>query len=528
MSRAAIIALFACAACGGAKDARLRIAVALGEGTPAPSELRLDVFDRLGRVFEGAPLADRGGAIKLPGDVVIVLDGNGGWARAIVRGTGVNGTPLEAAGQGPLAAGRETRIDLVLSDQLLPDADQDGVPDLLDNCPADSNADQAPAADGVVGAACATDPAPDLGGSDGPLVVNAPPDGSTPLPDLLQTQAVCGNGTVEAGEGCDDGANNNDNPLSTATCTSLCRRRAPCGNMLGSLAARIDPATGHCYVHWPTLRNWAGAQRDCEGRGGHLVSITATGENDLVTQLVGNQVAWIGLTVVHGGGAPVSKWVTGEPFAFSAYAKMEPNNYNGVEECVVTAPLMSGWDDRPCGFPTRGNLPASPTANLGYVCESNCGNGVVEPGEECEPPGSATCTTFCQTRRACTETGAITLLTNGHCYFRGATAVNYSTARTSCPAGTHLATLDGLAENEAGLQALGGNTAWLALRAPTTPGLFAWDNPGDTFQSRRFHGFTFQDEPNHNTPPACVRFTPAEGWRDNNCAELYLPLCERE
>src|SRR5262249_29492800 len=160
-----------------------------------------------------------------------------------------------------------------------------------------------------------------------------------------------------------------------------------------------------------------------------------------------------------------------------AFAPGEPNNGaangNRPEDCV--ARTLNGWADLPCGFPATGNLPSSPSFALGYVCESSCGNGIQEPGEECD--GGPHCTAHRLLKRSCTEKGGVSSLVNGHCYFIQSGPVNYSTALSAtCPAGTHLATLADIAENEAGMQAISGNLtdAWIALKASSQLGVYAW------------------------------------------------------
>src|SRR5262249_14950568 len=156
---------------------------------------------------------------------------------------------------------------------------------------------------------------------------------------------------LQAGEQCDDGAHNSDDPAVAATCSSLCRLRAPCASLTGASGASIDPATGHCYVAWSGARNWASAGRDCQSRGGHLVTITSKEENARVTKLAGAVESWIGLAEYHGT-ATVNRWVTGETFTYSAYATGQPNNggTSGTPEgCGLTSASHMGWDDRPCG-----------------------------------------------------------------------------------------------------------------------------------------------------------------------------------
>jgi hypothetical protein len=340
--------------------------------------------------------------------------------------------------------------------------------------------------------------------------------------------ASCGNGVLDPGEQCDRGSANSDDPAAASTCTSMCRSRAPCGPLGGTAGAKIDPATGHCYVAWPGPINWASAQRDCQAHGGYLAVVTSAAENGIVGAVGGNLSSqWIGLEVTHGA-TDTFRWVDDEPYTYSAFAPGEPNNGNGnrPEDCIARTAV--GWDDLPCGFPATGSLPVSPSYALGYVCENSCGNGVVEPGEECD--GGANCTANCALKRPCTEPGAISSPINGHCYIDVAASVNYSTALNgTCPTGTHLATLADMAETEAGLLALGVLTeAWIALKAPTTLGQYVWQAPtSEAFDSRRYHGFAGA-EPNETTTPNCVRLVSGFGWKDKSCGDLFDALCERE
>jgi|GEM_PF-3343065 len=351
----------------------------------------------------------------------------------------------------------------------------------------------------------------------------------------------CGNGSVDVGEECDDGAGNDNDPNSKATCTTGCRRRVPCGDLNNSSGARIDPATGHCYVGFPSVANWSTAQRACQATGGALASITSSSENDLVHALAPME-SWIGLTT------PVATphqftWLTGENVGFDGWGGGQPDNSGNIEECVSFA--SDGWHDVPCGWPSAGMLPASPAKTLPYVCEHTCGNKIVDPGEECDPPGP-TCTNTCKTIRTCDSPSHISPIT-GHCYFLldQSTTKTFDEAKDICrPFGAHLATLNEPAETEAAFTALAivpdsgvqPVFAWFALRAnnQTAGEVNAfWDYNSESFVSRRYHAFT---DPDPDTiPPSCSvislhynNFGTNDGWRDRFCSERDLILCERE
>jgi hypothetical protein len=337
----------------------------------------------------------------------------------------------------------------------------------------------------------------------------------------------CGDGVVTAsiGEECDDGAANSDDPASAlATCTTGCKRRAGCGPLAGAAAALIDPSTGHCYVAWPGPLNWASAGRECQRNGGDLISIGSQSENDIARSLAGNVSHWLGISTPPGA-TPAFTNVDGTPVSYTNWAPGEPDT---TGHCVRLG--SDGWHSDSCGWPSNGGLPSVASYTLAYVCESSCGNGKVDPGETCDPPGP-TCSKTCQTIATCTEAGGVSLAENGHCYFPTATALPYSAAlAAACPSGTHLATLNFPAETEAALKAIAADS-WIALSAMQTLGLFQWDVPGAIFDATRYHDFGGND-PNQ-PPPAgvVVTNTPPSGppgWRDRATTDNYVSLCERD
>src|SRR5262249_35831041 len=151
-----------------------------------------------------------------------------------------------------------------------------------------------------------------------------------------------------------------------------------------------------------------------------------------------------------------------------------------METCVDLAP--DGWHDVFCGFPLNGNLVGHANSTpRAYICEHTCGNGTIDPGEQCDPPGGD-CTPACLREAPCTEAnGQIAALT-GHCFFPAGTSAAYNAQTTAaqCPTGTHLGAPQTPDENAAALASAiaRGSALWIALRAPTTLGVFQWDVTG--------------------------------------------------
>jgi hypothetical protein len=510
------LAIASLCAIGCSPSAVLHVEISEMSTDPAPASLSLTAFDSYGKIVDGASLGDHP---ALPGDVTILV--NPGTIRAFVVGKSDAGKPMWAAGI-TMVSGSEGHLALELQMGKPPDQDGDGVPDPIDNCPTVFNPDQTSTGGTVYGDACRPDGSGDAGG--GLLPDQGVGNG---LPDGAVTQsASCGNGVVDPGEECDDGPANSDDPTnSTARCTTGCKTRAGCGALAGATAALIDPSTGHCYVSWPGALDWADAQRACESNGGNLAGVNSQGEEDLLRTFAAGVQSWLGVTTAPLA-TPVWKNTDGTTPPFVSWA---PNEPDGKGHCVSLG--ADGWHSDDCGMVSNGALPANAALTHPYLCESACGNGRVDPGESCDPPGP-TCTKTCQTIASCTEAGAVSA-ENGHCYFTVTGSFTYATALASaCPTGTHLATLQFPVEGEAALKAIPADS-WIALSAMTTEGVFSWDVGNQMFDPTRYHDFGGND-PNQPAP-ACTVVTNAPptgppGWRDRGCSstDLYDALCERD
>jgi hypothetical protein len=254
-----------------------------------------------------------------------------------------------------------------------------------------------------------------------------------------------------------------------------------------------------------------------------LVSITSAFEDSIVRTIAAGAVRWIGLASDTPGQSSHT-WVSTEALGYQGFAPGEPDLAGGVEECLSVDPTR-GWDDLTCGWPASGNFGPSAAKAIGYVCESTCGNGKVEPGEGCDPPGPG-CTATCKTKLPCTEAGAVSSPITGRCFFPVGAAVDFATAQAACPSGTHLATIKSMADDETAQAAIT-TDSWIALRADHMTD-FKWvAGPASDFNPRRFHGF-MAPEPNSSGSPTCVRISKGAGWKDHPCDNKYVALCERE
>jgi hypothetical protein len=100
-------------------------------------------------------------------------------------------------------------------------------------------------------------------------------------------------------------------------------------------------AGDHCYFSPDGAFDWYGARDACIAHRAHLVTIVDATELALMTTLATGD-RWMGLRKA--GDAGVFAWITGEPFAFDAFAPGEPN---GTGSCGKTSPTGE-WRDYSC------------------------------------------------------------------------------------------------------------------------------------------------------------------------------------
>ena len=119
---------------------------------------------------------------------------------------------------------------------------------------------------------------------------------------------------------------------------------------------------GHRYEVYTNSVDWQTAKRFCEQKGGHLLTISNSDENNIIKNNVKgltNERYWLGLTDI----ALQSKWnwITGEPIYYNNWNSGEPNNTAGIETYAEFVSANGSWNDLR-GF-------ACISLNIGFICE---------------------------------------------------------------------------------------------------------------------------------------------------------------
>jgi len=127
-----------------------------------------------------------------------------------------------------------------------------------------------------------------------------------------------------------------------------------------SVGADAKPFGGHWYKFFPEGRgriSWKEAKGRCEAAGGYLAVITSDQENKFVSGLAGGKRTWLGGTDEDTEGR--WRWVNGERFVYSKWARNEPSGDAGKGHYMM---LYRGtWND---SILRDGNV-------AGFVCEWN-------------------------------------------------------------------------------------------------------------------------------------------------------------
>lgn len=118
----------------------------------------------------------------------------------------------------------------------------------------------------------------------------------------------------------------------------------------------------HRYEVYSGSLDWLSAKLFCEQKGGHLVTITTTGENSAINTNVkslNHEAYWLGLTDVE----HESKWhwITDEAYTYKNWSDKEPNNSGGIEDYAVYVSANEKWND----LTSRSVL----NTDIAFICE---------------------------------------------------------------------------------------------------------------------------------------------------------------
>jgi len=102
-----------------------------------------------------------------------------------------------------------------------------------------------------------------------------------------------------------------------------------------------------CYKLFQNKLSWYDAYFYCRREGGNLVSVHSKAENEFVARLDSDLWSlWLGA-----GRERISNtwlWVDGSPFSFHNWRKNEPNNFDGIEDCLELWKDDYVWNDNGC------------------------------------------------------------------------------------------------------------------------------------------------------------------------------------
>ena len=115
-------------------------------------------------------------------------------------------------------------------------------------------------------------------------------------------------------------------------------------------SAGVWSGNEHYYevVSTPQNISWTEAQNTAQQRGGYLATVTSQAENDFAFSLLpSNGLAYIGGYQSPNSAEPAGgwNWVTNEPFSYTNWNQLEPNNNTGFENSLTMYGQSGKWND---------------------------------------------------------------------------------------------------------------------------------------------------------------------------------------
>lgn len=241
---------------------------------------------------------------------------------------------------------------------------------------------------------------------------------------------------------------------------------------------------GHYYQAFDQTFTWEQAKTVCENMGGHLATVTSSGENDAMKALVENQankLYWLGGTDETEEGA--WHWITGEEWDYSHWNTNQPDNSGGQEHCLQMFTKKENeatngfWND------SRNAVISTYSTSIGFVCEYDS----ITPTETVEY--------------------------NGHRYELYDSGLSWNHAKEYCDsAGGYLATITSAGENAALLGMVRGKSGDYSIGATDvgSEGNWRWIT-GETWD---YTNWTTGEPNNYGDAEHYGSLHPSGEWND--------------
>jgi cysteine-rich repeat protein len=320
-------------------------------------------------------------------------------------------------------------------------------------------------------------------------------DGASDAFSLQLDLTSCGDGVQQELEECDDPHD--------ATCVGCFKCKGP--------DEVADPASRHCYrriAGQGKEREWSGARASCLAWNGDLVGISSAAEADFLKTKFNDM--WSGANDI--ADECSFNWVNGEPWQ-PHWAGNEPNDSNKNEDCAIF--YSSGqMNDTSCSDQRDALCERAPGGS--------CGDGIVQPGEECDDKIAYAHLTCSKCVIACPAGESKDAATH-HCYrvVTGAGST-WDAARDDCAAsGAYLTTINSPTENQMLFQMNLNGAKWIGASRSDKNADFKWLNTDAVCYTNW-----------SPTPPKddkhCGTLLPSGTWVNETCSQLQGYICERD
>uniref|UniRef100_A0A7N9ANB3 Type-2 ice-structuring protein-like n=1 Tax=Mastacembelus armatus TaxID=205130 RepID=A0A7N9ANB3_9TELE len=114
------------------------------------------------------------------------------------------------------------------------------------------------------------------------------------------------------------------------------------------------PSKNRCFTYVPKAMTWDDAQKNCLLQNGWLASVLDAEENAVIQKVIsdakGTGLIWLGGHDITQEGKWI--WIDETPFKYTNWAPVEPDNYQGNEDCLhIFTEGRWFWNDLDCKNP---------------------------------------------------------------------------------------------------------------------------------------------------------------------------------